>query len=222
MGLENAKPRRAASKRAELMAELGLLETPVSTLDGDWEKITIPRLAAFVVGVVIFLVLILKSEPGFIFLLDHANLLFHEAGHPIYGLLSERLAVYGGTLGQLTFPVILAISFYRKGEPIPFAASWIWFFENFLNIARYMADARVQVLPLVGGGDHDWAEIFSRWNLLSRDSTIASIARSLGWVGMAGALVWILYRAMKDYHQVERAGECAARTGVEPKGARTT
>jgi hypothetical protein len=132
------------------------------------------------------------------FLLDHANLLFHEAGHPIYGLFSERIAVYGGTLGQLTFPIVLAISFYRKAEPIPFAACGIWFSENLLNIARYMADARAQILPLVGGGDHDWNEIFTRWNVLNIDTAIAATTRALGWCGMVVALIWVLYRAAKD------------------------
>ena len=34
-------------------------------------------------------------------ILDSANLAFHEAGHPLVGILSSRLAVYGGTLFQL-------------------------------------------------------------------------------------------------------------------------
>ncbi|MEI9962108.1 MAG: hypothetical protein WDM76_13545 [Limisphaerales bacterium] len=92
-------------------------------------------------GVILFLVLVFASEPGFVFLLDHANLLFHEAGHPIIGLFSNRLEPYGGTIGQLVFPVVLAVSLWRKGQALAFAASVIWFFENWLNIARYMADA---------------------------------------------------------------------------------
>jgi hypothetical protein len=169
-----------------------------SPRDTRWEPLTSARLGAFLIGAAVFLVVILKSEPGFVMILDFANLLFHEAGHPIYGMLSERLTVYGGTLGQLTFPVVLGISFWRKAEPIPFAVSWIWFFENFLNIARYMADARAQVLPLVGSGDHDWNEIFLRWNVLSHDTSIAAITRTIGWIGMAAPVSWIIYRALDD------------------------
>lgn len=36
------------------------------------------------------------------------------------------------------------------------AMAWVWLGENLLNIARYLGDARAQVLPLVGGGEHDW------------------------------------------------------------------
>jgi hypothetical protein len=56
---------------------------------------------------------------------DNETLLFHEAGHPAVGLFSQRLEVYGGTPGQLTFPVVLGVSFWRKGNAISFAASVI-------------------------------------------------------------------------------------------------
>jgi hypothetical protein len=160
--------------------------------DGShWKRLSTQKLIGFGVGLGLFALLIFRSEPGFVFCLDHANLLFHEAGHPAVGLFSQRLEVYGGTLGQLTFPVVLAVSFWRKGEAISFAASVIWFFENWLNIARYMADARAQVLPLVGGGCHDWANIFGRWRVLNHDTQIAAVVRDAGWIGMAAACCWI-------------------------------
>lgn len=156
-----------------------------------------PKLFGFGAGLALFLGIGFCSEPGFVFLLDHANLLFHEAGHPFYGLFSERLAVYGGTLGQLTFPVILMVSFWRKRHAVSFAAGWVWFFENFLNIARYMADARALALPLVGGGEHDWNDIFFRWRVLSYDLEIAQVTRVIGWVGMGAAVVWVGWRFWK-------------------------
>src|SRR5580698_1699905 len=70
----------------------------------------------------------------------------------------------------------------------------IWFFENWLNIARYMADARVQILPLVGGGEHDWTNIFGRWGVLAHDTQIASVVRTIGWTGMGIACLWVLWR----------------------------
>lgn len=159
-----------------------------------WAKVSTQKVIGFWVGVGLFLLLVFNCEPGFIFCLDHANLLFHEAGHPAYGLLSDRLTVYGGTLGQLTFPVVLAISFWRKGEAVSFAVSIIWFFENWLNIARYMADATVQVLPLVGGGCHDWTEIFDRrWHVLKYDTQIAAVVRTAGWIGMGAACLWLTW-----------------------------
>jgi hypothetical protein len=161
--------------------------------DSHWRRLSTRKLTGFLVGIGVFAFLVFNSEPGFVFCLDHANLLFHEAGHPAVGLFSRRLEVYGGTMGQLTFPVVLAVAFWRKREAVSFAASVIWFFENWLNIARYMADARTQILPLVGGGCHDWAEIFGRWHVLNHDTQIAAVVRTTGWLGMAAASVWIIW-----------------------------
>src|SRR5687768_7610615 len=120
----------------------------------EWQPVTMNKLIVFAIGVGLLFLLMVKSESGFVFLIDHANLLFHEAGHPFVGIFSTRLETYGGTLGQLAFPIILAITFWRKDQTLSFAGAMIWFFENFLNISRYMADARALALPLVGGEDH--------------------------------------------------------------------
>ena len=168
----------------------------------EWEPVTGARLVGFGVGFGLFLLLLLRSEPGFVFLLDHANLLFHEAGHPVVGVFSSRLETYGGTIGQLVFPCVLAVSFWRKGQPLGVAAGAIWFFENWFNIARYMADARRLELPLVGGGDHDWNTIFTRWGLLQYDSRIAATLKLAAWVGIAGVCAWVLWRAWQDRRHV--------------------
>ena len=169
-----------------------------------WEVVTTGRLIGFGIGAGLFVLLVLVSEPGFVFLIDHANLMFHEAGHPILGLLSSRLEPYGGTLGQLVFPIVLAVSFWRKDQPLSFAGAWIWFFENCLNIARYMADARAQELPLVGGGDHDWNTIFGRWHVLAYDRRIATVVKIIGLIGMAAVCAWVVWRWYRDR---ERIGE---------------
>ncbi len=167
-------------------------------LQQKWETVTKGRLAGFILGLSIFLFLVFRCEPGFVFLLDHANLLFHEAGHPAVGLFSQRLEPYGGTLGQLVFPCVLVVSCWRKGQPIGVAAAVIWFFENWLNIARYLADARAMELPLVGGGDHDWNTILGRWGLLAYAIRIARIIRFLAAGGICIASLWVLWRAWQD------------------------
>ena len=159
-----------------------------------WTPVTSRQLIAFGFGLAGFLALVFLSQPGFIFGLDHANLLFHEAGHPIIGLFSNRLETYGGTIGQLVFPIALAVSFWRKGQPLSFAASVIWFFQNWWNIARYMADARALQLPLVGGGDHDWNTVLTRWNILQYDTRIAEVLKVGGWVGVALTVGWVVWR----------------------------
>jgi len=140
------------------------------------------------------LVVILFDDDGFVLLLDHANLAFHEAGHLFFGMLGSTLGLYGGTLGQLVFPVVAAVSFWRRRQAVGVALSGVWLFENFLNIARYMADARAQLLPLVGGGEHDWYHIFSGLGLLDRDTDVAAVTQTLGWLGMIGCMLWLWRR----------------------------
>ena len=160
-----------------------------------------PVAAAGVLGVFLFaaacLGIHLFGSEKWVPLLDHANLALHEAGHPLIGILSARAAVYGGTLFQLAFPVAFAWHFRRLGNPVGVAASLVWIGENLFNIARYMADAREQRLPLVGGGDHDWTEIFSRWHMLQFDTRVAGLTRGIGLLIIVGALVW-LYRRWRE------------------------
>ena len=132
---------------------------------------------------------------GWVPILDSANLAFHEAGHPLFGLLSAPLSVYGGTLMQLLIPAACAWEFYRREQRYGFYVGLIWIAENLLNIARYLADARAHQLPLVGGASpedfHDWTEILSRWGLLNQDTALAWLVR----VGAVALMVWTLKRA---------------------------
>lgn len=83
--------------------------------------------------------------------------------------------------------------FSRAGNASGMAATLVWLGENLFNIARYMADARARELPLVGGGDHDWTEIFGRWGVLHLDGRIASAIRFVATLVIVGTVVW-LYR----------------------------
>lgn len=161
--------------------------------DADSRSITLARLAAVAAFALLCLGFHWLGESGWVPILDSANLVLHEAGHPLIGVLSGRLMVYGGTIFQLAFPLAAAWHFQRSGNCAGAAAAMVWLGENLLNVARYMADARVQELPLVGGGEHDWAEIFSRWGVLQLDTRVAGLTRWLAVLIIGGALLW-LYR----------------------------
>jgi len=138
------------------------------------------------------------SEEGWVPILDSLNLVFHESGHPLFGLFGETIGFLGGTLMQLAVPLLVIGSCWYKRQAVAMGLSGIWFFQNFLNIARYMADARAQLLPLVGGGEHDWATLFGQWGLLGQDTAIARTVAILGWLGMSGCLAWIAWRWFQD------------------------
>ncbi len=137
---------------------------------------------------------LLATDADGYFFLDHVNLVFHEAGHPLFGIFGETLGLYGGTLGQLAMPFLVWLAFWRQRDTLGCTVAGVWFFENVLNVARYMADARAQALPLVGGGEHDWEQIFSRWGVLASDTVIARRVAILGWIGMLATYAWLMWR----------------------------
>ena len=145
-------------------------------------------------------------------ILDSANLAFHEAGHPLLGFFSERLAVYGGTLFQLAFPAAVAWHFQRRGQAAGFAAALVWLGENLLNVARYMADARTQILPLVGGGEHDWTEILGRWGLLQADTRLAGLLRFAASLLIVGACLWLHRQRIRNRGDGVRPGAAKRET----------
>jgi hypothetical protein len=161
---------------------------------GPWKPLTRFQLIFALVALGLIAWMRLFSAQGWVRFLDDANLVFHEAGHPVFGLIGPIPGLYGGTAGQLFFPAILTADLWRKREPLGFALCFGWLFENFLNIGRYMADARTQALPLVGGGEHDWTAIFARWGVLRYDRAIGGGVIALGWLGIAGCAIWLIFR----------------------------
>ena len=155
--------------------------------------VSTPKFVAFVLGFLLLASLLLFDQDGYISVIDDANLLFHEAGHLIFGFLGTTMGLYGGTLGQLVIPIICGIAFWRQRSLVSVSVVMLWFFENVFNIARYVADARAQELPLVGGGEHDWTNILTRWGALQHDTTIATILLAVVWLGLFATLLWTTY-----------------------------
>lgn len=155
-----------------------------------WQPIPTVGLVAFVVGALFLMLLLATDKDGYLAVLDDFNLVVHEAGHPLFGTFGESAGLWGGTLLQLLVPLAIAGVFFWQRAALSFAFAGLWFFENLLNVARYMADARAQELPLVGGGEHDWWNILSRHGLLEQDTAIAAVVRTVGWVGMVSMVVF--------------------------------
>jgi len=119
--------------------------------------------------------------------LDGVNLLFHEAGHVIFGLLGPGLGIWGGTLLQLLIPGGIAAGFLQKGETFSAAACLFWFGENLIPISAYMKDSRAQVLSYVGGEIHDWGFILTRAGLVEYDQVLGSMIWGFGLILMLAA-----------------------------------
>ena len=125
--------------------------------------------------------------------LDALDLAIHEAGHPLFGIFGEFIGFAGGTLMQLLVPIVFFAYFWRRGDRHAATVMAWWIAQNLWNIARYVADARAEELPLVGGGEHDWAYLLGELGLLRQDVAIAQAVHFAGvlillWSVLAGWL----------------------------------
>jgi len=124
------------------------------------------------------------------------NLVFHEAGHFIFGPLGQFMTVVGGSLLQVLIPVIAAVAFIRQEQAFGAAICVWWAGQNLVDLAPYIADARALQLVLIGGKTgaevegHDWEFILTRLRLLHRDQAIGRAVHMIGMVIMVGALAF--------------------------------
>lgn len=156
--------------------------------------ITLPRMSphlvwrarqAWLVVLAIWGVAILRT-PADWHVPDNVNLPIHETGHLVFAWGGEVLQFLGGTILQLLFPMAVAVAFHRRQDGVGAATGLWWFGQSQVNVARYVADARAQELPLVGGGEHDWTYLLATWDLLDADLAIARAIR------LAAALTMLL------------------------------
>lgn len=136
-------------------------------------------------------------------IVDSADLALHEGGHVIFGMFGEYLGMWGGTLAQLLFPLMIAIHFFKRGDNFSGHIILCWFGQNFFHIAPYIKDARAESLPLVGGGIHDWHYILSRAGLLNADQWIGNI---VWWTGFA-VIAYSVFRGFLAAGEGEDARE---------------
>ena len=135
-------------------------------------------------------------SPGDYRWLDSLDLAIHETGHLVFGFDGETLAVLGGTLFQLIIPAAFVVALWRAGDRHGATVPLWWMGQNCWNISVYIRDARAQELPLVGGGEHDWATLLGDWGWLSRDGALADTVHLVGVVLYLVAIVggWYLLR----------------------------
>ena len=117
---------------------------------------------------------------------DGIDLAIHETGHIVFGAFGEVIAAAGGTLFQLIVPAVFTLYFVRRKDLHAATIPLWWIGQNLWNISVYVRDARVQELPLVGGGEHDWAFLLGRFGVLAHDQGIGRTIQALG------SLVWLV------------------------------
>jgi len=91
---------------------------------------------------------------------------------------------------QLIIPVLLLIVFYKSAMPKGMQLSFFLLGHSFINVSVYAADARTQVLPLLGNGKHDWAYLLNEMNLLNFDEQVGYVFFSLAILFFVIALIF--------------------------------
>ena len=133
--------------------------------------------------------LICLRNPGEYRWIDSLDVAIHETGHLVFGFGGETLMLLGGTLFQLIVPAAFVVALWRAGDRHGATVPLWWMGQNCWNISVYVRDARAQELPLVGGGEHDWAVLLANWDRLNQDVALANAVHLVGVVLYLAAIV---------------------------------
>lgn len=184
-----------------------MLEPLKEIYESEWKPVSRTSGIGWLVFYMAFLLYAGLAASSFLFI-DNVNLVIHEGGHLLFSWLGPTMTLYGGTFLQWLVPLLLAAYFFAQRQTTGYVFSLFFFFENWLYTAAYMADARAQVLPLVGVGDmeseesmHDFYRIFSQLGVLDHDTQIAAFTRALAWLGMIGIVTWLAVRTFRNESQ---------------------
>jgi hypothetical protein len=132
--------------------------------------------------------------------LDYVNLIFHEAGHPLFGLFGEFIGALGGTLMQLLVPAIVAGYFFFYNQQWSGTVVLFWLGQSFFNVSVYVKDARARALPLLGDDPsaHDWSFILGGLGLREYDQGIGTLVYLTGLLALIASIAGGLYFSMEE------------------------
>jgi hypothetical protein len=141
----------------------------------------------------------------------------HEAGHVVFRFGGEVVCAFGGSALQCLAPILCAIALARRPDWFGVTFCGVWLAVNLYEVARYVADARAMLLPLVtiGGGDarHDWNFLLDEFGLLRSDTLLAGLLRVTAFLVMWGSIaasVWLLTKIARSRAEEVRPSEVLA------------
>ncbi len=181
----------------------------LEAVEEDWQPVARWALAGWLVFYLLFLYQAYRGG-GTLLMIDLVFIPIHEGGHLLFRFFGQWISVAGGTFLQLFTPFALAVYFALNRQVAGTAFCSFFFFEQFLPISTYMADARAQELPLLTVGDadyviHAWNYLFGSLGVLNHDTAIAGTVRALGWLGMCATVAWLVFRAWTSVTSADRA-----------------
>jgi hypothetical protein len=137
------------------------------------------------------------------------DLVFHEAGHVIFGFFGRFIAVLGGSLNQVLVPAVCTGVFIARRQYASAAVTLFWTGQSLVDVAVYVADGRAMALPLLADGlIHDWNFILGHLGLLGAAESLGRLTFGLGALTMVAALVllgWDAWTCMLSSQARNRA-----------------
>jgi hypothetical protein len=135
------------------------------------------------------------------------DLVIHEAGHAFALILPRFFYILGGSALQVLLPIVCALTFLHQRQIASFAVALFWTGESITDVAIYMADAKRQALPLLGGDGtaHDWNYLLGQLHLLGWAQSLARLTFGVGILLITVALVIVANETHRAWQRAMRS-----------------
>ena len=135
--------------------------------------------------------------------LDWFDLGVHEVGHMVMSFAPRTVMFLAGSVAQVAVPLTLAWYFgMHRADAAGGGFCLAWAGASAWDVSVYIADAPVQALPLIGGGEHDWAYLLGGrgWDVMNLADEIAGFVEFMGGMAAAtgiGIALWAVFSGLR-------------------------
>ncbi len=135
------------------------------------------------------------------------DLVIHEAGHAFALILPRFFYILGGSALQVILPAVCSLTFLHQRHIASFAVALFWTGESVTDVAIYMADAKKQILPLLGGDGtvHDWNYLLGQLHLLGWAPSLGRLTFGVGILLITVALAIVANETHRAWQRAARA-----------------
>ena len=124
----------------------------------------------------------------------------HEISHLLFAFLPDVLTAASGSLSEIVFTSLIVLAALRAKSNWAVIFGLLWLMLAMISAGNYMADARLQAMPLMGPSpdpQHDWHFVFSELGWLNADTAIGTAVKVIGRIAGAIGLLYGLLLIVK-------------------------